>query len=46
MGYNPAENAVLICYDGEGGSYELYSVPRDSANRGDQAPVRKRRLGL
>ena len=37
MSYNPADNAVLITSDAEGGSYELYVIPKD--HRGDPAPV-------
>ncbi|KAG1362151.1 coatomer subunit alpha-1 [Cocos nucifera] len=35
LSYSPTENAVLLCSDADGGSYELYIVPRDSAGRGD-----------
>mmetsp|Transcript_18514 Transcript_18514/g.51859 ORF Transcript_18514/g.51859 Transcript_18514/m.51859 type:complete len:1226 (-) Transcript_18514:342-4019(-) len=45
LAYNPAENAVLICYDAEGGSYELYSIPKDTTGRGDQAAESKRGVG-
>ncbi len=38
LAYNPAESAVLITSDVDGGSYELYLVPKESA-RGDTAPV-------
>jgi hypothetical protein len=38
LAYNPAENAVLVQTDVDGGSYELYMVPKDSAGR-DVAPV-------
>mmetsp|Transcript_31726 Transcript_31726/g.82114 ORF Transcript_31726/g.82114 Transcript_31726/m.82114 type:complete len:1227 (-) Transcript_31726:281-3961(-) len=44
LAYNPAETCVLVCYDGEGGSYELYSVPKDPS-RGDNAPDAKRGVG-
>lgn len=37
LSYNPAENAVLLTSDVDGGSYELYNIPKDS--RGDAAPV-------
>lgn len=37
MSYNPADNAVLITSDAEGGSYELYVIPKD--HRADPAPV-------
>ena len=35
LSYNPAENAVLITSNVEGGSYELYVVPKDAAARSD-----------
>ncbi|XP_010933645.1 coatomer subunit alpha-1 [Elaeis guineensis] len=35
LSYGPTENAVLLCSDVDGGSYELYIVPKDSAGRGD-----------
>jgi hypothetical protein len=38
LSYNPAENALLITSDVDGGSYELYIVPKETA-RGDTAPV-------
>jgi hypothetical protein len=37
LSYNPAENAVLLTSDVDGGSYELYKIPKDA--RGDNAPV-------
>jgi coatomer protein complex subunit alpha (xenin) len=37
LSYNPAENAVLLTSDVDGGSYELYSIPKDA--RGDSSPV-------
>ncbi|XP_068638932.1 coatomer subunit alpha-1-like [Aristolochia californica] len=45
LSYSPTENAVLICSDVDGGSYELYIVPRDSAGRGDNMQEAKRGLG-
>ncbi|KAM0887483.1 hypothetical protein ACQ4PT_029000 [Festuca glaucescens] len=30
LSYSPTENAVLICSDVDGGSYDLYIVPKDS----------------
>ena len=39
LSYNPAENALLITSDVDGGSFELYIVPKEAA-RGDTAPVR------
>ena len=44
MSYNPADNAVLITSDAEGGSYELYVIPKD--HRGDPAPVSPSPLGI
>eukprot|EP00250_Pteridium_aquilinum_P020114 c24708_g1_i4 orf=186-3830(-) len=44
MSYNPAENAVLVCSDVDGGSYELYMIPKDAAGRDNQEP--KRGLGV
>ncbi|KAL4423494.1 hypothetical protein ABPG77_003627 [Micractinium sp. CCAP 211/92] len=41
LAYNPAENAVLVQTDVEGGSYELYQVPKDAAGR-EVAPDAKR----
>lgn len=29
MSYNPAEKAVLLCSDVDGGTYELYKIPTD-----------------
>eukprot|EP00850_Spirogloea_muscicola_P013255 SM000089S23811 [mRNA] locus=s89:157950:162915:- [translate_table: standard] len=44
MSYNPAENAVLVCSDADGGTYELYVIPKDSSGRSEnQEP--KRGLG-
>ena len=31
VSYNPAENAVLLTTDHEGGSYELFSIPKDAS---------------
>jgi coatomer protein complex subunit alpha (xenin) len=45
LAYNPAENCVLVCFDGEGGTYELYSVPKDSSRGGDNSPEAKRGVG-
>lgn len=36
--YNPAENAILVCSDAEGGIYELYNIPKDGTGRGDVQP--------
>ena len=45
LSYSPTENAVLICSDVDGGSYELYIVPRDSIGRGDTVQDAKRGVG-
>ena len=45
LSYSPTENAVLICSDVDGGSYELYVIPRDSIARGDAVPEAKRGVG-
>ncbi|KAG0560938.1 hypothetical protein KC19_9G025800 [Ceratodon purpureus] len=43
--YNPAENAVLLCSDVDGGSYELYIIPKESTGRSEAAQEAKRGLG-
>jgi coatomer protein complex subunit alpha (xenin) len=45
LSYSPTENAVLICSDVDGGSYELYIVPKDSISRGDTMQEAKRGTG-
>ncbi|KAE9447286.1 hypothetical protein C3L33_20790, partial [Rhododendron williamsianum] len=45
LSYSPTENAVLICSDADGGSYELYIVPKDSISRGDTMQEAKRGTG-
>jgi coatomer protein complex subunit alpha (xenin) len=45
LSYNPAENAVLVSLDGDGGSYELHVVPKDSGGRGGEPPEAKRGAG-
>ncbi|CAH9067833.1 unnamed protein product [Cuscuta epithymum] len=45
LSYSPTENAVLICADIDGGSYELYIVPKDSYGRGDTVQDAKRGVG-
>ncbi|CAI9116850.1 OLC1v1018116C1 [Oldenlandia corymbosa var. corymbosa] len=45
LSYSPLENAVLICSDMDGGSYELYVVPKDSYGRGDTVQEAKRGIG-
>lgn len=45
LSYSPTENAILICSDVDGGSYELYVVPKDSISRGDTVQEAKRGIG-
>ncbi|GAB4853851.1 hypothetical protein Ancab_018060 [Ancistrocladus abbreviatus] len=45
LSYSPTENAVLVCSDVDGGSYELYIIPKDSFGRGDVAQEAKRGVG-
>ncbi|KAF8377888.1 hypothetical protein HHK36_031276 [Tetracentron sinense] len=45
LSYSPTENAVLICSDVDGGSYELYVVPKDSVGRGDAVQEAKKGNG-
>uniref|UniRef100_A0A7N0SZM6 Coatomer subunit alpha n=1 Tax=Kalanchoe fedtschenkoi TaxID=63787 RepID=A0A7N0SZM6_KALFE len=45
LSYSPTENAILICSDVDGGSYELYVIPKDSIGRGDSVPEAKRGSG-
>ncbi|KAJ7522181.1 hypothetical protein O6H91_19G086400 [Diphasiastrum complanatum] len=44
LAYNPAENAILICSDVDGGSYELYIIPKDTLGKSDTQEA-KRGLG-
>lgn len=41
LAYNPAENAFLVQTDVDGGSFELYALPREAGNR-EAAPEAKR----
>jgi coatomer protein complex subunit alpha (xenin) len=45
LSYSPTENAVLICSDVEGGSYELYTIPKDNFGRGETVQEAKRGAG-
>mmetsp|Transcript_9474 Transcript_9474/g.21710 ORF Transcript_9474/g.21710 Transcript_9474/m.21710 type:complete len:1277 (+) Transcript_9474:222-4052(+) len=45
LAYNEAERGLLMCSDAEGGSYELYQIPKD-ASRASETPDSKRGLGL
>ncbi|KAF7827283.1 coatomer subunit alpha-2-like [Senna tora] len=44
LSYSPTENAVLLCSDVDGGSYELYCISKDKIGRGDMQDA-KRGLG-
>ncbi|KAJ7564293.1 hypothetical protein O6H91_02G011500 [Diphasiastrum complanatum] len=44
LAYNPAESAVLICSDVDGGSYELYVIPKDTGGKSETQEA-KRGLG-
>lgn len=35
LSFSPTQNAVLVCSDVDGGTYELYVVSKDSMSRGD-----------
>ncbi|KAJ3681842.1 hypothetical protein LUZ60_014415 [Juncus effusus] len=45
LSYSPTENAVLVCSDVDGGSYELYVVPKESSGRGDFVQEAKKGAG-
>ncbi|KAL2249766.1 UNVERIFIED_CONTAM: Coatomer subunit alpha-1 [Sesamum indicum] len=45
LSYSPTENAILVCSDTDGGSYELYVIPKDSYGRGDIVQEAKRGIG-
>ncbi|CAN1836477.1 Coatomer subunit alpha-1 [Linum perenne] len=45
LSYSPTENAVLLCSDLDGGSYELYIIQKDSISRGDTVQDAKRGAG-
>ncbi|KAH9626542.1 hypothetical protein KSS87_005522 [Heliosperma pusillum] len=45
LSYSPTENALLIASDIDGGTYELYVVPKDGGGRGDMVQEAKRGLG-
>ncbi|KAJ4960831.1 hypothetical protein NE237_020741 [Protea cynaroides] len=44
LSHSPTENAVLICSDVDGGSYELYILPKDGMGRVD--PVQESMRGI
>ncbi|KAJ3014266.1 UNVERIFIED_CONTAM: hypothetical protein HDU68_000356 [Siphonaria sp. JEL0065] len=37
LSYNPAEHSVLVCSAADGGTYELYNLPRDSTGEAREA---------
>ncbi|GAV70196.1 WD40 domain-containing protein/Coatomer_WDAD domain-containing protein/COPI_C domain-containing protein [Cephalotus follicularis] len=45
LSHSPTENAVLICSDVDGGSHELYILPKDSYGRGETMQEAKRGTG-
>ncbi|XP_073024990.1 coatomer subunit alpha-1-like isoform X1 [Primulina eburnea] len=45
LSYSPTENAVLICSDVDGGSYELYVIPKDSYGKSETVQEAKRGAG-
>ncbi|EPS65879.1 hypothetical protein M569_08896 [Genlisea aurea] len=47
LSYSPTENAVLVCSDVDGGTYELYVIPKDNNyGRGETFQDAKRGSGL
>jgi len=46
LSYNPAENAVLINSDVEGGSYELHVLPKDDGRSGEVGNEPRRGQGV
>ncbi|XP_072959007.1 coatomer subunit alpha-1 [Typha angustifolia] len=45
LSYSPTENAILICSDVDGGSYELYIVPKEAVGRADYMQDAKKGAG-
>ncbi len=45
LSYNPAEHAILLTGDADGGSFELYQLPKDMS-RGETSPVSVPLMGL
>eukprot|EP00126_Sphaerothecum_destruens_P015683 Sdes_comp9722_c0_seq1m1223 len=43
--YNPAEHMILLCSDVDGGSFELYAIPKEGDREGAEGDC-KRGLGL
>ena len=46
LSYNPAENAVLINSDSEGGAYELHVLPKDDGRSGEIGNEPRRGQGV
>ena len=40
LSYNPAEHSVILTSDSDGGSFELYQLPKDTS-RGETSPVER-----
>ncbi|CAN1836472.1 Coatomer subunit alpha-1 [Linum perenne] len=45
LSYSPTENAILLCSDVDGGSYELYIIQKDNMSRGDTVQEARRGAG-
>ncbi|KAL5726011.1 hypothetical protein ACHQM5_009084 [Ranunculus cassubicifolius] len=45
LSFSPTENVILLSSDVDGGSYELYTLPKDSTGRGDSLQDVMRGLG-
>ncbi|KAK6245497.1 WD40 repeat - like 10 [Theobroma cacao] len=45
LSYSPTENAILVCSELDGGSYELYIIPKDSFGRGESVQDAKKGIG-
>uniref|UniRef100_A0A2P2IV55 Coatomer subunit alpha n=2 Tax=Rhizophora mucronata TaxID=61149 RepID=A0A2P2IV55_RHIMU len=45
LSYSPTENAVLICSDMDGGTHELYIIPKDSSGRVEMVQEVQRGVG-
>ncbi|KAF7827287.1 coatomer subunit alpha-1 [Senna tora] len=41
LSYSPTENAVLLCSDVDGGSYELYTISKDGFGRSDMQDAKR-----
>jgi coatomer subunit alpha len=46
LAYNPAEHAVLITSKADGGTYDLFSLPREAPKEISDNPESKRGLGM